>query len=148
MLPKCSVSWTWPTNEIMTERKESRGKEDNTSAYSKVDALIREGKIAEAQAALDEFNERPAEWHYLQSVVFYKKNWVTESKKQLEIAIQMDSSNEKYRTAYNKLKEKIEYDKKQAAAQSGAPNGTYTQTQTSGSGDYDQDQQQMGGGNV
>ncbi len=142
MLGKLDVAY----NEIMTERKESRGKEDNTSAYSKVDALIREGKIAEAQAALDEFNERPAEWHYLQSVVFYKKNWVTESKKQLEIAIQMDSSNEKYRTAYNKLKEKIEYDKKQAAAQSGAPNGTYTQTQTSGSGDYDQDQQQMGGG--
>ena len=58
----------------------------------------------------------------------------------------MDSSNEKYRTAYNKLKEKIEYDKKQAAAQSGVPNGTYAQTQTSGNGDYDQGQQQMGGG--
>ena len=64
MLGKLDVAY----NEIMTERKESRGKEDNTSAYSKVDALIREGKIAEAQAALDEFNERPAEWHYLQSV--------------------------------------------------------------------------------
>lgn len=142
MLNRIDVAY----NEIMTERKEKRGKEDNTSSYAKVDAYIREGKIAEAQAVLDEFNERPAEWHYLQSVVFYKKNWITESKKQLEIAIQMDSSNEKYRTAYNKLKEKIEYDKKQAASQQGG--GAYggpADTQTQGDGDFDT-QQQMGGG--
>ena len=132
--------------EIMSERKEKRSAENADSSYAKVEQFIRDGKINEAQGALDEFNERPAEWHYLQSVVFYKKNWMNESKKQLEIAMQLDSSNEKYRNSYNKLKEKIEYDKKQAAAQSGVPNGTYTQTQTSGSGDYDQDQQQMGGG--
>lgn len=141
MLNRIDVAY----NEIMTERKEKRGKEDNTSSYAKVDAYIREGKIAEAQAVLDEFNERPAEWHYLQSVVFYKKNWVTESKKQLEIAIQMDSSNEKYRTAYNKLKEKIEYDKKQAASQGGGAYGGPADTQTQGDPGYDS-QQQMGGG--
>lgn len=143
MLNKIDVAY----NEIMSERKETRGKEDNSSSYAKVDAYIREGKIAEAQAVLDEFNERPAEWHYLQSVVFYKKNWITESKKQLEIAIQMDSSNEKYRTAYNKLKEKIDYDKKQADAahgQGGYAQGTYSQGE--GAPDYDTQQQQMGGG--
>ena len=56
-------------------------------------------KIAEAQTKLDDFNGRNAEWHYLQSVVFYKKNWVNESKKQLEIAISMDGSNEKYKNS-------------------------------------------------
>ena len=92
--------------EIMTERRERRSAAHETSSYARVEQLIREGKIAEAQAALDEFNERPAEWHYLQSVVFYRKSWINESKKQLEIALQMDGSNEKYRTAYNKLKER------------------------------------------
>ena len=100
MLNKIEVAY----NEIMTERREQRSAGDASSSYAKAEQYIRDGKINEAQAVLDEFNERPAEWHYLQSVVFYKKNWMNESKKQLEIAIQMDSSNEKYRTAYNKLK--------------------------------------------
>lgn len=140
MLNRLDVAY----NEIMTERKERHTAENAGSSYAKVDEYIRAGKISEAQSVLDEFNERPAEWHYLQSVVFYKKNWMNESKKQLEIAIQMDSSNEKYRTAYNKLKEKIEYDKRKAdnpqaqQTQGGQAQGAPQQG-------YDE-QQQMGGG--
>ena len=136
MLNKIDVAYS----EIMAERRESRMAGKTNSSYTKVDELIRDGKFAEAQAALDEFNERPAEWHYLQSVVFYRKNWMNESKKQLEIAMQMDASNEKYRTAYNKLKDKIEYDKKQA--ETVRTSGGYTQD----GGNYDEGQQQMGGG--
>lgn len=66
---------------------------------------------------------------------------MNESKKQLEIAIQMDGENTKYRTAYNKLKEKIEFDKKQAdPAKTAPPQGA------AGTGGYDETQQQMGGG--
>lgn len=140
MLNRIDVAY----NEIMTERSEKHSAENAGSSYAKVDEYIRAGKINEAQAALDEFNERPAEWHYLQSVVFYKKNWMNESKKQLEIALQMDSSNEKYRTAYNKLKEKIEYDKKQAEnPQQQQAQGGYAQSAPQPG--YDE-QQQMGGG--
>ena len=140
MLNRIDVAY----NEIMTERSEKHSAENAGSSYAKVDEYIRAGKINEAQAVLDEFNERPAEWHYLQSVVFYKKNWMNESKKQLEIALQMDSSNEKYRTAYNKLKEKIEYDKKQAEnPQQQQAQGGYAQSAPQPG--YDE-QQQMGGG--
>ena len=140
MLNRIDVAY----NEIMTERSEKHSAENAGSSYAKVDEYIRAGKINEAQAVLDEFNERPAEWHYLQSVVFYKKNWMNESKKQLEIALQMDSSNEKYRTAYNKLKEKIEYDKKQAEnPQQQQAQGGYAQSGPQPG--YDE-QQQMGGG--
>ena len=138
MLNRIDVAY----NEIMIERSEKHSAENTGSSYAKVDEYIRAGKINEAQAVLDEFNERPAEWHYLQSVVFYKKNWMNESKKQLEIAIQMDGSNEKYRTAYNKLKEKIEYDKRQAETPR-TQQGTY---QDQSAGGYDEQQQQMGGG--
>ena len=136
MLNKIDVAY----NEIMTERREQRSAKDTSSSFAKAEQYIRDGKINEAQAVLDEFNERSAEWHYLQSVVFYKKNWMNESKKQLEIAMQMDASNEKYRTAYNKLKDKIEYDKKQA--ETVRTSGGYTQD----GGNYDEGQQQMGGG--
>lgn len=140
MLNRIDVAY----NEIISERGERSSGESAGGAYAKVDELIRAGNLADAQAALDAFNERPAEWHYLQSVVFYKKNWMNESKKQLEIAISMDGENTKYRSAYNKLKEKIEYDKKQAgSAQSGAASGSAT---GSVGGGFDDPQQQMGGG--
>ena len=57
-------------------RKEHSANNDRTGAFEKVDSYIKAGKINEAQAELDTFDERNAEWHYLQSVVFYKKNWV------------------------------------------------------------------------
>ena len=90
-------------NAIVTERGERHTTEDAGAAYAQVDAHIRAGRLNDAQSVLDAFNERPAEWHYLQSAVFYKKNWINESKKQLEIAMQMDPSNEKYKSAYTKL---------------------------------------------
>ena len=110
MLNRIDVAY----NAIVTERGERHAADDMGASYAKVDAYLREGKINEAQAVLDEFNERSAEWHYLQSAVFYKKNWVNESKKQLEIAMQMDASNEKYKTAYTKLKDKMAGDARRA----------------------------------
>ncbi len=142
MLNKIDVAY----NEIMTERRESRMAGKTNSSYTQVDQLIREGKFAEAQAALDEFNERPAEWHYLQSVVFYRKNWMNESKKQLEIAIQMDPNNEKYKTAYSKLKEKIEYDKRKAETPEGAGGAQQNGGGSNQQAQPDYDQPQMGGG--
>ena len=94
--------------EIMSERKEKRSAENADSSYAKVEQFIRDGKINEAQGALDEFNERPAEWHYLQSVVFYKKNWMNESKKQLELAVDLEPENEKYKRSLENMKKKID----------------------------------------
>lgn len=89
--------------------KNNNGEND----YSKVEENIKNGALNDAQAGLDDIYERDAEWHYLQSVIFYKKNWINESKKQLEIAINMDGKNEKYKTAYNKLVEKISFNERQ-----------------------------------
>ena len=109
--------------DIMRERKEkSEGSGQN--ALDEVASLIREGKIAEAQGKLDSFNERTAEWHYLQSVVFYKKNWINESKKQLEIAMQLDGANQKYRDAYEKLRARADYRAQTGGAENTNPNPT------------------------
>ncbi|HBF86854.1 MAG TPA: hypothetical protein DDW54_04150 [Clostridiales bacterium] len=84
--------------------------EEKTELYAAIEKDLSEGKLNDAQQKLDSFNERGAEWHYLQAAVFYKKNWSNESKKQLEIAMQVDPANEKYKNAYEKLVKKIDAD--------------------------------------
>ncbi len=81
--------------------------------FSEIELLIKKGDINGAQSKLDDVSERTAEWHYLQSVVFYKKNWTNESKKQLEIAMNMEPHNAKYSEAYTKLKQKMAYNDRQ-----------------------------------
>ena len=71
--------------------------------YDEVQRLINEGKLNEAQALLDARETRDAEWHYVQSILFYKQNWFLESKKQLELACQMDPTNERYQISLTKL---------------------------------------------
>lgn len=97
--------------EILSLRQEqSFSAQTDSGLYKEVEDLIKNGNLSAAQDKLDSFNERGAEWHYLQSVLFYKKNWLNESKKQLEIAMQMDPNNEKYKTSYDKLVKKISSD--------------------------------------
>ena len=55
--------------------------------YGMVEDLIKQGKINEAQKQLDAIEPRDAEWHYMQAVIYYKRNWHIESKKQLELSI-------------------------------------------------------------
>ncbi len=100
-------------SEIKAElrRVGTADKKDNID-YSEIERMIKDGRIESAQSRLDDLSERDAEWHYLQSVIFYKKNWTNESKKQLEIAMNMDPHNSKYADAYTKLKQKIEFNEK------------------------------------
>lgn len=133
-------------SELLTELKEAPS-HDGGETFSRVEELIKDGNIQDAQRVLDGFNERGAQWHYLQSVVFYRKNWMNESKKQLEIAIQLEPENEKYKEAYRKLNEKINYDANAGAqnasgANAGAGNQSAYQGQTMNSASSDE---QMGG---
>lgn len=85
------------------------------SSFEAVKQAIRDKNVELAQQELDAISYRGAEWHYMQSIVFYEKSWLNDSRKQLEIALQMDPSNEKYQRALNNLKKKMDgsrpYDK-------------------------------------
>ena len=120
MLEKIDAAY----EEIMRERREKRREDGGKSALDEVADLIRAGDLSGAQSKLDGFNERSAEWHYLQSVVFYKKNWINESKKQLEIAMQLDGGNPKYREAYEKLRARADYRGQTGGAEHTDPNPT------------------------
>lgn len=100
--------------EIMASKhSKSKSDESDLNSFIDVEILIKNGNIALAQQKLDDISERNAEWHYLQSVIFYKKNWLNESKKQLEIALNMEPHNSKYAENYARLKEKMEYNNRQ-----------------------------------
>ena len=112
MLTKIDAAYA----ELESELKESNYS-DGGDLYEKIENYLKDGNITEAQHVFDSFNERGGRWHYLQSVIFYRKNWINESKKQLEIAIQLEPENAKYKETYRKLNDKINQD-----AQSGAQN--------------------------
>ena len=99
--------------EIKASRNQEPQDNNESSYYQEIEELIKNGNLVDAQIKLDNVVDRNAEFHYLQSHLFYKKNWINESKKQLEIAMEMEPRNEKYSKAYTKLREKIEYNNKQ-----------------------------------
>lgn len=135
MLTKIETAYS----ELIDELRESVSSAGGTS-YSRVEELIKSGDLQEAQRVLDAFNERGGQWHYLQSVIYYRKNWINESKKQLEIAIQLEPDNDKYKETYRKLNEKINYDAQNGAAGTGGENVYQGQTMNSPQSDN-----QMGG---
>ncbi len=132
MLTKIETAYA----EILAERSEkNETEEDVGKKYEEIAEMLKNGNLTDAQNKLDSFNERGAEWHYLQAVVFYKKNWTSESKKQLEIAMQIDPDNAKYRNAYQKLNAKNNYTEQ---------NGQYTQSENP----YKENNEEQMGGNA
>ena len=91
--------------DILAAMEESTQTEDlrQEDDYTEIQQLIKENKLDEAQTSLDNRVSRDAEWHYVQSILFYKRNWFLESKKQLELACQMEPDNQRYRQSLEKL---------------------------------------------
>lgn len=76
------------------------------SKYADVENALKANNLEKAQAILDSYSARDTDWHYYQSNLYYKKNWFTDSKKQLEIALQLDPSNSRAKASLEGL-EKI-----------------------------------------
>lgn len=76
---------------------------DNGDIYARIEELLAADDIEGAQNLLDDINERGGRWHYLESEVFKRKNWLNECRKQLEIAVRLEPDNVKYRDALSKL---------------------------------------------
>ena len=91
--------------DILAAMDEQRQSDDFTADddYTEIQNLIKDNRLDEAQNKLDARITRNAEWHYVQSILFYKRNWFLESKKQLELACQMDPTNQRYKQSLEKL---------------------------------------------
>lgn len=132
--------------EILTFRREQARSAKKSTAFEDVEALLKSGTeddLKKAQEKLDAFSERNAYWHYLQGVLFYKKNWNNECKKQIEIAMQLDPDNAKYKDAYSKLCAQANGKGKHDSAEKGADDGK-SASYSYGGDPYEGEQ--MGGG--
>lgn len=92
--------------------------------FGQIESLIKEGKYDEAQRIMDEVKVRTAEWHYYQSIIYYKREWLRESRAQLAMAVSMDPNNAKYSEALNRLDSLMANPKADQTAFDGAGRGT------------------------
>ena len=91
--------------DILLAKEESKQTQDfkEEEDYSEIQQMIMNNRLDDAQTKLDNRVTRDAEWHYIQSILFYKRNWFLESKKQLELACQMEADNQGYKQSLEKL---------------------------------------------
>lgn len=93
----------WAYNECQRILHDNATIDNSSKIYEEVSDLIKNDKLVEAQSKLDSIDKRDAEWHYYQSIVYYKKKWFSDSKTQLEICVSLDPKNFKYTEALRKL---------------------------------------------
>ncbi len=113
--------------------------------FEQIEQLIKRGSLEEAQAQLDYMTERSAEWHYLQSIIFYKKSWYSDSKTQLEFAVKLDPKNTKYSNALLRLNNLMSTGGPTQGGQTYGPGGGGAQGNPQGSPPPGGGQPQMGG---
>lgn len=68
-------------SEIIRMRKKQQAQIEYGSNLGDIDQMIKDGKIDQAQIELDKMSERPAHWHFLQSIIFYKKAGMTKAER-------------------------------------------------------------------
>jgi|AGTN01.3.fsa_nt_gi Tetratricopeptide repeat. len=73
------------------------------TAYKDIEEMIKQGKVDDAQSELDKKGSRDAEWHFLQSMIYYRKRWYNEAREQLKTAAELDPANTRYKDALDKL---------------------------------------------
>ena len=91
---------------------------ESPDKLKEADALIKKGSYDEARSVLDAMSERTAEWHFLQSIIFYAKKREAEAKEQLRTAVSMDPGNSKYTEALNHMEGKVNSDNTTGAGRS------------------------------
>ena len=77
--------------------------EEGASGWGEIEEMIKDGNLEGAQSKLDNIEMRDGYWHYLQAIIYHKRGWNVESKKQLDISLTLDEDNEKYKQARERL---------------------------------------------
>ena len=116
MLDKLEVAY----EDCLIDIANSASKERYGSTYGEVESLIKEKRLDEAQELLDKCETRDAEWHYQQANIYFKKQWQSEARTQLEIACDLDPANQKYKDTLERLKKVINQNTQESTSQDGA----------------------------
>ncbi len=81
--------------------------DEGSENLDEAEQAIKENRMDDAQRILDNCTSRSARWHYIQSAIFYRKNWHSDALKQLEFACNMEPSNTKYADAKRSLEKQM-----------------------------------------
>lgn len=76
---------------------------DAQDPFVEVRGCLERGELQRAQALLEQFGERGAEWYFVQAKIFRAKKWYSESRRCLKRALAESPENETYRKEYNDL---------------------------------------------
>ena len=85
------------------EKYDKQTESDSSENLDEAERVVKENRMEDAQKILDNCTSRSARWHYIQSAVFYRKNWHADALKQLEFACNMEPGNAKYAEAKRSL---------------------------------------------
>ncbi len=93
---------------VMEERKKgnsggSAGSDNNYFNSNEIRMLINQNRLAQAEELLNRASIRNAEWHFLMGSVLKRKGWYDMAHQHFERAVQMEPSNEEYRSARNSM---------------------------------------------
>ena len=103
---------------------------DNQDNYKLIAEAIKMGDLDRAQRFLDNMSYRNGEWHFYQARVYYSRRWYQECKKQLEVAMEIESNNAKYRKVYEQVCAKVDAPKPQNTQQRTYESDAYTNQQS------------------
>ncbi|MCH5153707.1 MAG: J domain-containing protein [Clostridiales bacterium] len=120
-LQELEEAWALISSDLSRDTVTNNG----PANFGIVDELIRQSKYDEAQDMLDSIKERNGEWHYMQAIIFYKREWLTDAKTQLEMALREEPDNAKYRSSLEKLTLTMSGPQQRQAQQNDAPQPTY-----------------------
>jgi len=69
----------------------------------RVRVFINANHIVEAEQLLNQMNNHSAEWNYLRAIIFMRKGWYSEAQSSIQMAIQMDPTNQEYQRTLNQM---------------------------------------------
>lgn len=75
--------------------------------FQGVEDFIKTNSLDSAQEELDKMLNRNAEWHFYQSMIYFKKDWLNDARTQLKKAVDLEPSNTKYTEALANLERRM-----------------------------------------
>lgn len=86
-------------NAYQGQQRQSYGSASANPLYTRVRSAINMGDLNQAEQLLRTAPNQDAEWHFLTGSVAYRKGWMDEATRHIQISCQMDPSNGEYRQA-------------------------------------------------
>lgn len=84
-------------SNYQSSHKQSQSNNYGDSGLGRVRRLINEGRFGEAETLLMSISDKTAEWHFLMSLIYYRKGWLQDARNEINVACSMDPYNNEYR---------------------------------------------------